>query len=258
MTVTLSRDDRVALVTLDRPEALNALDRATATDLIDITADLAADSSVRVVVISGAGSRAFCAGADIAEMGTFAGPEDFLAFAQLLERATDGFAALAKPTIAAVDGVALGGGFELALACDFRVVGERSRLGLPEIKLGLLPALGGTQRAIRQLPRSVAMRLLMVGDPLDAATAHRHGLCEEPVPVRLALIAALELAHRLASGPPLALAAAKRLAHEGMQLDLVAAIDLEQSVVSELFGSANATEGIAAFLAKRPAVFIGW
>jgi enoyl-CoA hydratase/carnithine racemase len=257
MTVTLSRDVGVAVVTLDRPDALNALDRFTANELIDVTDALAADSSVRAVVVTGGGTRAFCAGADIAEMGTFAGPADFLAFIQLLQRATGAFAALAKPTIAAIEGVALGGGFELALACDFRVVGERARLGLPEIKLGLLPGLGGTQRAIRQLPGSVAMRLLMVGDPLDASTAHRHGLCEEPVPAGEALAAALELAHRLAAGPPLAMAAAKRLAREGIELELPAAIALEQTVVSELFGTADAAEGIAAFLAKRPADFTG-
>ncbi len=257
MTVNSSRDDGVAVIALDRPEALNALDRATARELIEITDELGGDSSVRAVVIAGAGDRAFCAGADIAEMGTLAAPSDFLAFVQLLDRATGAFAAMDKPTVAAVDGVALGGGFELVLACDFCVLGERARLGLPEIKLGLLPALGGTQRTIRRPPEPLALRLLMVGDPLDAATAHRHGLCEQPVPWGQALTAALEVAHRLAAGPPLALAAARRLARDGIGLDLPEAIALEQSVVSELFGSADAAAGISAFLGKRPPDFTG-
>jgi enoyl-CoA hydratase len=255
--LTLGREGHVAVLTLERPDALNALSRAVADDILAATAGLAGDSGVRVVVVTGAGGRAFCAGADIAEMGALSGADDFFSFIGHLERAVAAIATLPQPTIAAIEGLALGGGLELALACDFRVVSDTARLGLPEVKLGLLPGLGGTQRAIRMLPRAVATRMVMLGEPLDAATAHRYGLCEAPVAVGDALRAARELADRLAAGAPLALAAAKRLIRDGAELPLTQAIQLEQDVGRRLFASSDAVEGVTAFLAKRVASFEG-
>jgi enoyl-CoA hydratase len=255
--LTVERDGRTAVMTLDRPAALNALSRSLASELREHACALAADRSVRAVVVTGAGERAFCAGADIAEMSELAGADEFHAFIVALEAAVAAVAAMPQPVVAAVDGVALGGGFELALACDLRVVSEASRFGLPEVKLGLLPGLGGTQRAIRMLPPAVAARLLLLGDPLDAAEAHRHGLCEPPVPRGTALAVAVELAGRLAAGPPLAHAAAKDLMRDGPLLPLADAIQCEQEVGRRLFATADAAEGVSAFMEKRVASFEG-
>jgi enoyl-CoA hydratase len=255
--MTVHRDGRTAVLTLDRPRAHNALSRALASELHDHARALATDRSVGAVVVTGAGGRAFCAGADIAEMSQLASGDDFFAFIDVLENAVAAVAALPQPVVAAIDGVALGGGLELALACDLRVVSEISKLGLPEIKLGLLPGLGGTQRAIRMLPTAVAARLLLLGEPLDAVEAHRHGLCEPPVPAGTSLAVALDLAARLAAGPPVALAAAKELMRDGAALPLDEAIEREQGVGRRLFATADAGEGIAAFLEKRMASFEG-
>jgi enoyl-CoA hydratase len=162
-----------------------------------------------------------------------------------------------KPSVAAIHGVALGGGLELALACDLRVAEDGARLGVPEIKLGVLPGAGGTARLPRLLPKAVAKQLLLSGEPLSAADAHRLGLVNEVVPAGTALDAALALASRLAALPPLALAAAKRLVDEGATLPLDAAVTFERETVSMLFGTADRVEGVRAFLDKRSPTFEG-
>jgi enoyl-CoA hydratase len=208
------------------------------------------------VVIAGAG-KAFSAGADISELSTLDGPR---AFADHLRHFTDVFGrlqALLKPSIAAIDGMALGGGFELALACDLRVGSRRARLGLPEVKLGLLPGAGGTQRLARMLPPGLAKQLLMTGEPLDGAAAHRLGLLNELVDDGEALPAALRLATTMSALPPLALAAAKALVDEGGPLPLCAGIAIERDTVAMLSTTADAAEGIDAFLAKRAPSFHG-
>jgi len=249
------RDDGVAVITLDRPEVLNSFNMAMADELLAATAELEVDTGVGAVVIRGAGGRAFCAGADIAEFGALATPDDFHGFISHLGRAIEAVAALPQPVIAAVEGIAFGGGCELAMACDLRTASTRTRFGLPEIKLGLLPGLGGTQRAIRMLPGSVSLRLLVTGEPLDAETGHRFGFCEQPVVPGEALADALALAASLCAGPHTAIAAAKRLWRDGAALALDEAIALEQETGRELFGTADGREGIAAFLEKRDAVF---
>jgi enoyl-CoA hydratase/carnithine racemase len=157
--------------------------------------------------------------------------------------------------IAAVEGIAFGGGCELAMACDLRAVSTRTRFGLPEIKLGLLPGLGGTQRTIRMLPASIALRMLITGEPLDAETAFQVGFCERPVDPGGALADALRIAESLCTGPREAMAAAKRLVRAGTELDLAAAMALEREVGRELFGTDDGREGVAAFLEKRPPAF---
>ena len=256
-TVTVSHQGPVALITIDRPDVLNALGTAAAAELLAAADSLRENTDVRAVVVTGAGTRAFSAGADIAEFASLAGPDAFLGFIQVLENAVSAIAELPQPVLAAVEGVALGGGCELAMACDLRVAGERARFGLPEVKLGLLPGLGGTQRSIRLLPPAVATRMLLTGEAITAAEAHQHGLCETPVPAGTALEAAMALASKLAAGPPLAMGAAKRLTRVGAEVPLSDAIIMEQQVAWQLFGTVDGREGVAAFLAKRPATFVG-
>ena len=255
-TVTsLTIDAGVALVTLERPEVHNSFNTAMADELVATAARLAGDTSVGAVVITGAGGKAFCAGADIAEFGALSSPDAFLGFIRRLGGAVEAIAALPQIVIAAVEGVAFGGGCELAMACDLRIASSRARFGLPEVKLGLMPGLGGTQRAPRLLPRGVALRLLITGEPMGADEAHRLGFCEPPVDVGGALDAALDLARSLAAGPRGAIAAAKRLVDDGAVLGLADALALEQQVGSGLFGTPDAREGVAAFLEKRPPHF---
>ena len=255
-TVTsLTIDAGVALVTLERPEVHNSFNTAMADELVAIAARLADDRSVGAVVVTGAGGKAFCAGADIAEFGALGSPEAFLGFIRHLGRAVEAVAALPQIVVAAVEGVAFGGGCELAMACDLRIASSRARFGLPEVKLGLMPGLGGTQRAPRLLPRGVALRLLITGEPIGADDAHRLGFCEQPVEPGTALATALDLARSLAAGPREAIIAAKRLVDDGGALPLTDALELEQQVGSALFGTADAREGVTAFLERRPAQF---
>ena len=250
--VRVERHDRVAVLLLCRPDRLNAMSSAMADELGAAVAELAADDGVGAFVVAGEG-KAFCAGADITELDTLDGPQGFAAF---VTHMTDAFGALAscpKPSVAAIHGAALGGGLELALACDLRVAEETAKLGVPEIRLGLLPGAAGTVRLPRLLPKAVAKQLLLTGEPLTAADAHRLGLVNEVVPAGGALDAALALATKLAALPPLALAAAKRLVDEPLD----SAIALERTTVSMLFGTDDRVEGVRAFLEKRPPVVLG-
>ncbi len=248
------RRDRVALLTLDRAERLNAIGSDTVAELHIHLDQIEADRDLRAIVITGAG-RSFSAGADITELDTLRDGDDFGRFVQRLTDAYDRLAACPVPSIAAINGIAFGGGFELALACDLRLATPSARLGVPEVKLGLLPAAGGSQRLARMLPAAVAKHLLMTGATLAADDALRFGLLnslhDDP------LGAALELAAALAAGPPQALSAAKRLVDVGGPLPLADGVSLERQLVSALFDTADRVEGVAAFLAKRVANFNG-
>ena len=248
------RRGAVALFTFDRPGRLNALGSDSAHLLHQALDEVAADPSVRIIVVTGAG-RAFCAGADISEMAAMTGPEQFTAFVQRLTEGLDRLAAAPQPSIAAINGLALGGGFELALACDLRIASATAKLGVPEILLGVLPGAAGTQRLARQLPAAVAKHLIMTGDPITAEQALAFGLVNAVVEDPLA--EALVLAERLAAGPPRALAAAKRLVDVGGGLPLAAGIILERETVTNLFATADRSEGMNAFLEKRPPQFEG-
>jgi len=249
-------EDGVGLLVLDRPDRLNALSSSVASALEDGVRRLADDPAVRVLVVAGEG-RAFCAGADITELDALDGPFGFRAFVTRLTGALDTLAGCPKPSVAAVHGAALGGGCELALACDLRVVEETARIGVPEVRLGLLPGAAGTARLSHLLPAAIAKQLLMTGEPLSAADALRLGLVNTVVPDGSARPAAVDLARRLAALPPLALAAAKRLVDTGAGLPHDAAVALERETVSMLFGTADRVEGVRAFLEKRPPVFRG-
>jgi enoyl-CoA hydratase len=253
-TLRLERIDGVAILTLDRPDRLNAIGSDTVGELHAHIDAIEADTSMHAIVITGAG-RSFSAGADITELDGFRDGADFARFVKSL---TDAFARLAAcpiPSIAAINGLAFGGGLELALACDLRLAHPNARLGVPEVKLGLLPAAGGSQRLARMLPAAVAKHLLLTGANLDPADALRFGLlnalADDVVP------AAMHLAHRLAAGPPRAIAVAKKLVDVGGEMPLAAGIELERENVSALFDTEDRIEGIRAFLDKRPPHFTG-
>ena len=250
----LSRHGRVALLTLDRPDRLNAIGSDTVAELHAHLDLIESDPDLRAIVVTGAG-RSFSAGADITELDLLQTGSDFGRFVKGLTDAFDRLAACPKPSVAAINGLAFGGGLELALACDLRLAVPNARLGVPEVKLGLLPGAGGSQRLARMLPAAVAKHLLMTGLSLPVDDAHRFGLLNAVHDDVLA--AAMQLAASLADGPPRAIAAAKQLVDVGGSLTLDAGIVLERETVSALFETADRVEGIAAFLAKRPAIFTG-
>lgn len=252
--IDVSRDDSVAVVTIDRQDALNALDVATLTDLRDRLRELADDSDVRVVVLTGAGEKAFVAGADIKYMSGLdpAGAQGWGALGHEAGRLLE---TMPKPTIAAINGFALGGGCELALACDIRYAASRAKLGQPEINLGIVPGWGGTQRLARICGLGVAKELVFSGRTIDAEEALRVGLVNaiaDPV-----LDRALETARELATKSPIALSLAKRLCNLTLGVDHAGGLEVEAHEFGELFASADAKEGLAAFVEKRAPSFRG-
>jgi enoyl-CoA hydratase len=247
---------RVAVLTLDRPEALNAIGTATTVRLHAVLDDLRDDDRVRALVLAGAG-RAFSAGADLAEIESFTAAAQFGAFVGRLTEAFARLQAFPKPSVAALHGFVLGGGLELALACDLRVAERGTRLGLPEMKLGVLPGAGGTQRLPRLVPVGIAKEMILTGEPVDAERAYAVGLVNELAEPGGGLAAAEALAGRLARGAPLALAAGKRLIDDGLIMDLDAAIGYERETVSVLFCSDDRLEGLKAFRERRAGDFRG-
>jgi enoyl-CoA hydratase len=253
--VRLERRDAVAVLTIDRPDALNALSRDVLEQLIEAIAELSADAAVRAVVITGEG-RAFVAGADIAAMREFS-PLEAQAFSELGHRAMNAVEALPMPVIAAVNGFALGGGSELACACDWIYASSKARFGQPEVKLGLVPGFGGTTRLARRVGPGWARELVLGGEPIDAETALRIGLVNRVFEPDALLPAALEAAQAVAGKGPRAVAQAKRLLVAGADADLGVANALEQSAFGAVFATADAIEGMDAFLAKRDPKFEG-
>jgi enoyl-CoA hydratase len=247
VSVAVARDGAVGIVTIDRQDALNALDVATLTELRDRLRELAEDAEVHAVVLTGAGDKAFVAGADIKYMSGL-DPDQAKSWGALGHDAGRLLETMAKPTIAAINGFALGGGCELALACDLRYASARAKLGQPEINLGIVPGWGGTQRLARVCGIGVAKELVFTGRTIDAEEAVRVGLVNavaDPV-----LDRALETARELAAKSPLALALAKRLVNLSP-----GALDREAEEFGELFASEDAKEGLAAFVEKRAPSF---
>jgi enoyl-CoA hydratase len=251
--VLLERRDAVALVTMNRPEVLNALNRETLQCLIARIEEIRADEGVRAVVLTGSG-RAFVAGADIGEMRGL-GPAEGVAFSRLGHRATAGIESLPVPVIAAVNGFALGGGCELACACDWIYASSKARFGQPEVKLGLIPGFGGTSRLLRRVGPGAARELVLAGEPIRADEALRIGLVNRVCEPEALLDAALASAQRVAEKGPHAVAEAKRLLVEGGDTDVRVAHALEQNAFGALFGGVESQEGMAAFLEKREPKF---
>ncbi|MFQ4150414.1 enoyl-CoA hydratase-related protein [Arthrobacter sp. LAPM80] len=252
--VTLEQRGAVALLTLNRPEALNALGADLVARLGDRLADAGADQAVRAVVITGSG-KAFCAGADITEVPEMIGamPTGVLPFDRLF--ATLG--SLAKPTIAAVRGLALGGGCELVLACDIAVAGRSARFGVPEVKLGVIPGGGGTQRLVHAVGKAKAMRMLLTGAPVDALWANAAGLVADVVDDSEVLNLALDIAAQIALNAPLAVALAADSARTAYEAPLHQSLNHERRNFLLALGTSDAQEGIAAFTERRTPHFIG-
>ena len=256
MSVGVARDGAVAVVTIDRQDALNALDVATLTELRDRLAVLAEDADVRALVLTGAGDRAFVAGADIKYMSGL-GPEQALAWGALGHEAARLLETMPKPTIAAINGFALGGGCELALACDIRYASSRAKLGQPEINLGIVPGWGGTQRLVRVCGVGVAKDLIFSGRTVDADEALRLGLVNAVYEPEALLARARDTAVELAAKSPVALALAKRLCNLALGADYAAGLVAEADAFGALFSSDDAKEGLAAFVEKREPKFRG-
>jgi enoyl-CoA hydratase len=245
----------VALLVLDRPKALNALDTAMLRAVAARCEEIAGDRSVRAVVLTGEG-RAFAAGADIAEMRGH-GPLEAERFSRLGHDSLAALEALAVPVIAAVNGYALGGGCELALACDWIYASERARFGQPEVGLGLIPGFGGTTRLVRRVGPAWAKELVLSGEAIDAATAQRIGLANRLFAPEELVPAAVAAAEKAAAKGPLAVGLAKRVIQEGQDADVRTAHALEQLAFGVASASRDRAEGMDAFLGKRDPRFEG-
>jgi enoyl-CoA hydratase/carnithine racemase len=248
--VSLRRHDHVAEIVLNRPEALNALSTSMALRLAEVCADVAADPAVRAVVLSAAGDKAFCVGADLKERADMT-DADLLRQREIFRSAFGGVLALPQPAVAAVHGYALGGGCEFALSCDLIVADESAVLGLPEVSVGLVPGGGGTQLAPRRLGPGRAADLVLTGRRLGIEEAVSYGLVDYRVPTGSAREEALTLAALIAKNSPVAVRAAKRAMRHGAGLDLAAALDVEDAAWRTAAFSADRREGIAAFNEKR-------
>lgn len=254
--IDVSRDDGVATVTVNRPDALNALDLEHAEALRDRLEELADDEEARVVVLTGAGGRAFVAGADIKYMREL-DPRGARRWGELGQRCATLLETMPKPTIAAINGFALGGGCELALACDLRLASASAKLGQPEVNLGVIPGWGGTQRLARVTSLGFAKELVYTGRTVDAAEALARGLVDAVHEPDELADAVRSLCRTLVSKSPLALRYAKEAANLALQGDHRANLETEARLFALLFGSEDQQEGMAAFVEKREARFTG-
>jgi enoyl-CoA hydratase len=256
LSVDLSREDGIAVLTVNRPDALNAFDVDTLTELRDHLRQLAEDSEVRVVVLTGAGDRAFAAGADIKYMSSL-DVDRAKEWGSLGHEVGHLLETMPKPTIAAINGFALGGGCEVALACDFRYASSKAKLGQPEVTLGIIPGWGGTQRLARAVGIGLAKELILTGRVIDADEALRIELVNAVYEPDELMQKTLEVAHGLASQAPLALAAAKEAVNRALSGDHSDNLEREADYFGELFSSEDAKEGLTAFIEKRESRFTG-
>ena len=256
VTLAPAGADHVARVTVSRPKVLNALNAATITELFDVFGRLRADATARAIILTGAGERAFVAGADIAELARLQ-PAEAREVARRGQALCDLIAGAGKPVIAAINGFALGGGCELAMACTLRVAADTARIGQPEINLGLMPGYGGTQRLPRLVGPGAALEMLLAGDPVTAAEAHRLGLVNRVVPAERLMAEAGALAAALAAKPAVAVRYILDAVRSGMQMSLADGCDYEASVFGLVAATDDMREGTRAFLEKRRAEFKG-
>jgi len=246
----------ICVLTVNRPKALNALNAATLDELADAIARVAEDSAARVLLVTGAGDKAFVAGADISAMQTMSALEAH-AFSEKGQRVMHALEALPIPVIALVNGYALGGGCELAMACDWILASERAVFGQPEVNLGIPPGFGGTQRLARLTGRARALELVTTGRQVKADEALAIGLVNQLMPAEQLMGKGLETARLLASKAPVAIRACKQAVQRGLDLDLANGCVLETNLFAVAFGTADRKEGMTAFLEKRSPKFEG-
>jgi enoyl-CoA hydratase len=252
----LSTRDGMAIVTVDRPAKLNALDARTLSELEAAFREIDGDAAIRGVILTGAGEKAFVAGADIGELAQLTAVEA-QAFAARGQRVLASIESLGKPVVAAVNGFALGGGCELALACHVRVAADSARLGTPEVKLGIMCGYAGTQRLPRLLGKGRALELLLTGEMIDAQEALRLGLVNQVVPLARLLDEAEALLLRMIKNAPISLRLTLQAVNTGLELPLEEAQRLEAALFALTCSTEDKAEGTRAFLEKRPAEFEG-
>jgi len=246
----------VGIVTINRPKALNALNYDTLNELNTIFDQLAADDAVKTVIITGSGEKSFVAGADITAMLPMSAVEGrkWAKFAQAVFNKIENFP---RPVIAAVNGFALGGGCELAMACDIRIASEKAKFGQPEVSLGIPPGFGGTQRLPRLVGKGRAKELLFTGDMIDAAEAYRIGLANQVAAPEELISVAKVMAQKIMSRGPVAVELCKAAVNEGLDVDLESGVAFEAEVFGLCFATDDQKEGMTAFVEKRKAVFTG-
>lgn len=248
--VLYQTDNGIGMITLNRPKALNALNSELLTELNGLLDEIAQDDSVKVVIITGSGDKAFVAGADIAEMQNIS-PLEGRAFGKFGQAIFNKLENIPQPVIAAVNGFALGGGCELAMACDIRVASERAKFGQPEVSLGIVPGFGGTQRLPRLIGKGRAKELLYTADIINAEEAYRMGLVNKIVSADELLNTAKELAEKIMARAQAAVQLCKAAVNTGMDTDLESGIAYEAEVFGLCFASADQKEGMSAFIGKR-------
>lgn len=252
--VLLEKKGNIAVATINRPKALNALNSDVLTDLGELVDIVNADSEIRALIITGSGEKAFVAGADIGEMSTLT-PEEGEAFGKHGNDVFRRIETLPIPTIAAINGFALGGGCELSMSCDIRIASEKAVFGQPEVNLGLVPCFGGTQRLSRLVGTGIAKEMIFTARQIKADEAKAIGLVNKVVAPEALLDEAKAMMGGIISKAPMAVRYAKVAINKGVNMDLMNGLELEKDVAALAFASEDAKEGTAAFLAKRPAVF---
>jgi enoyl-CoA hydratase len=254
--ILLEKKNSIAYVTLNRPKVLNALNSATMEELRSAFHDIKNDASIRVVILTGAGEKAFVAGADIGELAE-RDPVSGKEFALRGQNVLNLIENLGKPVIACINGFALGGGCELALACTMRLASENAKLGQPEVKLGILPGYGGTQRLARLVGKGLAMQIVLAGEMISAQEAHRIGLVNEVTSAAELIPRAEAIAAKIIANAPLAVQYAMEAVNKGMEMTLAEGLFLEAALFGVCCATEDKKEGTSAFLEKRAAVFKG-
>jgi len=248
--------DRIATITINRPKSLNALNRATMQELSDGLEEIAGRKDVGAVLLTGAGEKAFVAGADVSEMQGFS-PLQVLEFSRLGHGVLGKIERIPQPVIGVINGFALGGGCELAMACDILVASDNAKFAQPEVNLGIIPGWGGTQRLPRLVGRNVAKEIVLTGEIISAQRAYEIGLVNRVVPQSGLMETAREIARKLLEKAPVALSIAKSVMNRGIDLDLESACALEANAFAVMFSTEDGAEGITAFLEKRKPKFQG-